>query len=942
MRNFIVIFSLLLISLSGCNEKTTDLAPVNMRVEYKENPFIETGSPRFSWELSSAERGAYQTAYQIRVASSIDILNHQAADLWNSGKVKSDATNQIAYEGEPLQSRQICYWMVRVWDKNGTPGNWSEPKKWEMTLLEKEDWKAQWIGYDLTNLGKGKVYHLPPAPYLRKEFALNQEIKKARLYVTALGLYQMDINGQKVGNQWLTPGWTAYRKRLHFQTYDVTEMVTQGNNAIGSTLSYGWYAGYTGYALLVQLPKVKAFYGEVPHLLAQLEVEYANGEKQVIVTDDTWKASQGPLLETDLLNGETYDANLEQPGWNKPGFDDSAWSNVTVCDTLHPNIELHPGSPVVVTDILRPKTITQRPGKKFIVDMGQNFAGVVTLNVKGKKGQKIVLRFGEMLHPDGRLMTENLRKARATDTYICKGDPDGESWTPQFTFHGFQFVEISGLDYIPDYNVITGLAFSSDNKTAGSFETDNPMVNQLYSNIVWTQKANFIEIPTDCPQRDERLGWTGDAQIYVSSAVLNNDVAAFFNKWIIDLNDSQWDFGAYPNFAPKPFHRMGMIYSPGWMEAGVICPYHIFKTYGDVRMVENSWPYMEKFMAFHEKKSEGKFFYPEASFEDIRPKGGFGDWLSIGKKTPPDFLASLYFGHCAELMSEMATAIGKPDRAEYYRTLFENIKGAVKKHYIDSDSRIFCNADSYGDAKGYVDGNMGFSGHTQTAYANTIYMNFLDETEKAKAGNYLAELVNENGKKLTTGFLGVKQLLPALSQTGNTSLAYTLLLNTEYPSWGFEIEQGATSIWERWNSYTKEGGFVSGMNSFSHYSFGSVYEWMFNHMAGIKNTGVGYKTFVIEPETDSRIGFVKASYHSINGAISSEWLQKSGELNLNVTIPVNTTATIKLPAASASDVVESGVTLHKDIAGIQSIREESGYVWVVIGSGSYRFTCKKQ
>ncbi len=923
--------------ISGSNFKT-DLTATYLRCEYKVNPVIDVKNPRLSWILNSNSRGQYQTAYQIIVASSPEKLEPGKADLWNSEKVISDKTYQIEYKGKPLTSRGICYWKVRSWDKSGIPGTWSKPAIWEMGLLNKNEWKAEWIGLDFNNLGKGKVYHLPPAPYFCKEIKLNGRVKKARLYVTALGLYEFYINGKRIGNDYLTPGWTDYNKRVYYQTYDVTNNLHAGKNALGSILSYGWYAGYVGYALLVQNPKVRGFYGKVPTLIAQLEVEYDNGKTEKFVTDTSWKANYGPIVESDILEGEKYDARKEFNGWSTVGYNDVAWKKVEVYPKADRQIECYPGNPIQVTQIIHPKSITPRENGKYIFDMGQNFAGVVTLKVKGNAGDTVVIRYGEMLYPDGRLMTENLRMARATDTYILKGDPNGEVWTPEFTYHGFQYVEVCGLKEKPDTGTITGLVLGSDTPVNGSFECSNTMVNKLYSNIVWTQRSNFMDIPTDCPQRDERLGWTGDAQIYISSAVYNRDVAAFFTKWLTDLNDAQLPNGAYPVFAPFPHIRAINTYSPGWMEAGIIVPYQIYKTYDDTRVIKKYWSHMVKFMNFLEKKSKGKNFFTEGSFKDIEPKGGYGDWLSIGKKTPPDMLATMYYGYCASMMSEMAKAAGNIESADYYSKLFSKIKHAFLNHYVASDGRLKCNAKAYGSGAGYVDGQLGFSGNTQTAYDNAIYMHMLPDSLIAKAGEYLNQLILDNNGYLTTGFLGVKALLPALSMTGHNETAYQLLLNKGYPSWGYEIENGATTIWERWNSYTKGHGFMSaGMNSFNHYSFGSVCEWMFNYMVGIKTDGPAYKHIIIKPEiSKDNISHAQAWLNTMNGKIVSSWKVKGNKLFMNMTIPVNASSVIYIPAKAADSVKEDGIEINK-VEGIEIDKFEHGYLTVKAGSGVYRF-----
>jgi len=912
--------------------------PIYLRTEYKVNPVTDISKPRLSWELQSVQQNQKQIAYQVLVASSSVLLASNNGNLWDSKKVNSSQTNQIEYGGKELQATQVCFWKIRSWDKDGVVGKWSYTAKWEMGMLTKTNWKASWIGNDLTNLGKGKVYHLPPAPFFRKEVLLNGTIKKARLYVSALGLFDFYINGKKIGIDCFTPGFTDYNKRVYYLTYDITNNVRNGNNAFGSIVSDGWYAGYLGYALLVKNSVVKNFYGKVPLLKAQIEIEFANGKKQLIATDETWKTNHGPILEADILNGETYDSRLEFSNWNKPNFKDDTWKNATVfTDKKDRKLEIYPGNPVRVYKEMKAVSVTLKSENKYLFSLGQNFAGTVRLKVTGKAGDTVRLRYSEVLFPNGDLMTENLRKARATDTYILKGDPNGEVYTPRFTYHGFQYVEVSGLRSKPSLDAITGIVLSSETPQVGTFETDNPMINQLYQNIVWTQRSNYFDIPTDCPQRDERMGWTGDAQAYIKSATFNSDIATFFTKWMVDLNDAQRADNTYPIYAPAPNLRVTDTYSPGWSEAGIICPYIIYKTYGDTKMIEKFWPQMVGYLKFLELKSKGDFVFKEASFEDINPKGGFGDWLSVGKKTPPDMLATMYYAYVADMMSEMANAMGKFDEAKKFHNDFDKIKAAFLMHYSDSKGRFITDTLVYGNGNGYVDGNMGFDGHTQTAYANAIYMDLLTDSEKQKAGNWLVELINSNGGKLSTGFLGVKPLLPALSATGHSDVGYELLLSKQYPSWGFEIINGANTIWERWNSYVKGKGFENnaGMNSFNHYAFGSVNEWLFGNAAGIKLAEPGYKTFIIKPEIANKgINYVKATYHSINGEIKSSWKKVGNKLMINVSVPVNTSADIFIPTKDAITILMNGKALN---TSLKNNNFEDGYLKVVVGSGNYTF-----
>ncbi|MGV3761339.1 family 78 glycoside hydrolase catalytic domain, partial [Parapedobacter sp.] len=795
-------------------------------------------------------------------------------------------------------------------------------------------------------------YHLPPSPYLRKETAVTKQVRSARLYISSLGLHEFYVNGSKIGDDYFASGWTDYNKRVYYHVYDVTEHIKTGTNVFGAILADGWYAGYLGYAVLVGTEQVRGFYGEVPLLKAQVELTFEDGSRQVVSTGADWKASIGAIREADFLQGETYDATEEQAGWNMVGFDDSNWNRVQVfADKRNRALQLYPSHPVRIIEELPVKTINRLANGKYIIDFGQNFAGIIRLKLKGQPNDTLVFRYGEMLHPDGTLVTENLRSARATDTYVMRGDGEEEVWSPGFTFHGFQFVEVSGLKEEPGKDFLMGLVMSSDLETVGHLETDNDILNQIYSNIVWTQRANYLDVPTDCPQRDERLGWTADAQVYIRSATYNNDIAVFHKKWIQDLNDSQWPNGAFPVYAPMPVNattgkaaiRASDTFSPGWSEAGIICTYEIFNAYNDTRIVRSSLPYMVKFMDFLKTRADGNGLIREGSFEDVSPKGGFGDWLSVGNKTSPDLLAAMYYFHCARLMEEMCAAIQETERASTYRTLAASIKDAIMDHYME-DQRFKVDAAFYGDGEGYVDGHIGFAGHTQTAYANAIYMQLLDEQDLLRAGNFLRTLVEQNDDKLTTGFLGFKPLLPALSKTGSVDKAYKLITSTEYPSLGYEVVNGATSIWERWDSYIKGVGFVHNaqMNSFSHYAFGAVNEWFFENMVGIKPIERGFSTFLIKPEIpspDIELSRVSGSYHAIAGMIRSTWDYSGREKYHTLEIPVNTTAYFHLESPSLDGVYINGKPVSKSslVQGIEQIGPDT---CIKLGSGKYEIIIK--
>ena len=887
------------------------LRPHYLRCECRVNPLgIGVTRPRLSWLLQSEERGQRQTAYQVLVASAPERLSEGRADLWDSGKVVSSDTIAVVYKGKPLTSGLRCYWKARVWDAQGRPSDWSPTAYWSMGLLKPADWKAQWIGYDKPRAPKVKKaasdktapVHVPPAVYLRKEFQVKKTVRRASLYASALGWYRVRLNGRDVHATYFDPGWTDYNKRVYYRTYDVTELVRPGDNALGATLSDGWYSGYIGWG------HKRNHYGSKPRFLGQLVIEYTDGSTEVVATGPDWRASTGPIVAADILMGETYDARKEMPGWDKPGFNNAGWARVDVGAELHPLLQPHPGPPVVVIREFHPKKITEPKPGVYVIDMGQNFAGVVRLKTVGRRGRRIRIRHAERLNPDGTIYTRNLRSAKATDTYICRGG-GRETWSPRFTFHGFQYIEITGLEQPPSEETVTGLALSSDTPTAGEFACSDPMLNKLHSNIYWTQRANFIDIPTDCPQRDERLGWTGDAQVYIRTATLNADVQAFFTKWLADLEDAQRADGQFPMVAPLKV--AGDDGGPAWADAGVICPWTIYEVYGDRRLLETHYDAMKRFIAFCEKRS-GPDLLPPKQFHC------FGDWLNIKDPTPKEVIYTAYFAYSAKLTAQAAEALGRKADAARYRKLYRRIKQAFNRAYVSEDGRI--------------------KGDTQTDYVLAIAFDLVDGKKAEQAAAHLVRNIRERNWHLSTGFIGTKDLMLALAKIGRNDVAYRLIHNDTFPSWGFSIKHGATTIWERWDGWTPEKGFQDpGMNSFAHYSFGAVYQWMVENIGGIRNEGPAYKRIRIEPDPDGKLTWARVGYRSIRGWIRTAWKRRDGRLELEVAIPPNTTAVVSAPTADPDAVKESGRPLNQ-APGVRTLRAEKGRVELEIESGTYRFS----
>ena len=722
-----------------------------------------------------------------------------------------------------------------------------------------ENFEGLSIGFDQLRVDAEKAQSDPVitgARYLRKEFCLDKKISRAVLCASALGIYVMRINGQRVGADYFAPGWTDYNIRVYYNTYDVTGLVKQGENAIGGILADGWYSGHVG------MLKERDHYGKNPRLMAQLVVEYDDGSAAVFATDGTWKASAGPILEAEFLAGETYDGRLEMDGWDAAGFDDTGWVAVDVTEKISAKLEPYPSYTVQVFQEIKPLSVTEPNAGTYVFDMGTNFAGVARLKVEAEKGTKITLRFGERLQEDGTIYTDNLRSARATDTYICKGDGI-ELWEPLFTFHGFQYVEVTGYPGQPGLDAVTGIELTSALPVVGGFECSDARLNQLYHNICQTQRANFIDVPTDCPQRDERLGWTGDAQAYVRTAALNCDVEMFFEKWLVDLVDSQFDNGDFPQVAPEVVTSGSG--GPAWSDAGVICPWSIYEIYGDKAVLEKYYDSMARFVEFRDKSAVG----------NLAPKEYhcFGDWLNIDDDTPHDIIYTAYSAGNAQIMAKAAKVLGKDDDVVKYQKLYEDIKAAFNDAYVNDDGLI--------------------EGDSQTCYVLALWFDLVDGQVREMAERHLIRRVEECDWHLSTGFVGTRDLMHVLTKIGRIDVAYRLLFTDTFPSWLFPVKNGATSIWERWNSWTPEDRFGSvGMNSFSHYAYGAVGQWMFENIGGIKAVKPGYEEVVINPQITDELDWARVWHKCKHGKIEVYWKRNGDKVDVDVIVPDGVKATV--------------------------------------------------
>ena len=894
----------------GVGSASTPLAVTNLRCEYKNTPLgMDVLQPRLSWELVSTERATTQTAYQIHVAVSAAKLAKNEL-LWDSGKQSSDASTQVVYGGPALQTGQRYYWQVQVSDNQGRTSAWSEPAYWEMGLLQASDWKAGWITPNVQE----DPSKSNPSPMLRRVFEAKKDIASAQLYASAMGLYQLELNSKRVGDQYFTPGWTAYDFRFQYQTYDVTAQLKPGKNCLGALLGDGWFRGYMGWG------NNHNSYGSKLALLAQLVITYKDGKQQIVGTDADWKATTGPILMSDIYNGETYDARLELPGWSDASYDDKDWKGVTLLETPKQALVAPAGPPVREIQEIKPVKVIKTPEGDTVLDMGQNMVGWLRFHVTAPAGTTITLRHAEVLDKNGNFYTANLRAAMQTIRYTTKGQ-GVETFEPHFTFQGFRYVAVAGWPGEPPLDAFTGIVVHSAIDPTGTFESSSAMLNQLQHNIIWGQKGNFVDVPTDCPQRDERLGWTGDAEVFARTASYNHDTAAFYTKWLKDVALDQQDNGAVPDVIPNVLShktRKGGSGSAGWADVATVVPWTVYLSYGDRRVLEAQYPSMKAWVEYIRRAAGERYLWNTGAT--------YGDWLAFatsdsdypGATTDKDLIQTVYFARSTDLLRAAAEVLDKKDDAEFYALLLQHIRSAFQKEFVTPNGRL--------------------SSNTQTAYALALAFDLLPEPQRQQAADRLAADVR-HFQHLTTGFLGTPVLCKALSDYGHLDEAYMLLNRKEYPSWLYPISKDATTIWERWDGIKPDGTFQdAGMNSFNHYAYGAIGDWMYRVIAGIDidPKQPGYKHILLQPHPGGGLTFAKGSVHSMYGRVASGWELKDGKMTLSVELPANTTATVRLPRAKLEQVTESGKPLQSS-PGISGLRQSDDVVVMEVGSGSYVF-----
>jgi alpha-L-rhamnosidase len=906
MRSLIL---LLILSCLCLNIVAQELIVKDMTIEHKKNPIgIDQIQPRFSWKIDGSMHNLMQTAYSIRVATDEKFSGHKI--IWQSGKVSSGESVLISYNGTVLKSGQRYFWQVKIWDNYKKESKWSETAFWEMGLLTSSEWKAKWVELE------GDTLQYAPSPHFRKDFVINKPVLKARVYVTSHGYYELHLNGKKVGDQVLTPGWTVYSKRLQYQVYDITNQIIAGNNAIGAVLGDGWFRGTLGWG------NNWAIYGKKLGLLLQMRITYTDGTESVVVTDETWKGfNDGAIRMNDIYNGETYDARKKVTGWDLAGFSDKNWQKVSIGNYKNENLIASEGSPVRKIQEIKPVKIIKTPKGSLVVDMGQNMVGWVRLKVKGEKGTVVTLRHAEVLDKFGEFYTVNLRAAKCQLTYTLAGTGD-ETYEPRFTFMGFRYVEVTGFPGQLTTDNITGVVVHSDMTLTGTFECSNPLINQLQHNIIWGQKGNFVDVPTDCPQRDERLGWTGDAQAFCRTAAFNMDVSSFYTKWFKDISADQKQGGEVPDVVPDILDKQGALSthpSAGWGDVAVIAPWTTYLVYGDKRLLETQYPGMKAWVEYIRRKTGESFIW----------KGGstYGDWLfyhpPINNFTEPDgytehdFIATAFYAYSTKLLSLAAKDLGKNEDEKFYTDLFNKIKDVFVHEYVTPAGRVGTNS--------------------QTSYVLALMFDLLPDQLRPNAAQFLVNDIKGRRNHLSTGFLGTPHLCHVLSRFGFTNVAYDLLLQETYPSWLYPVKMGATTIWERWDGQKTDSTFQDpGMNSFNHYAYGAIGDWMYRVSAGIETMGPGYKHIVIQPHPSKRLSYIKASFESSYGTIASGWERKDGKIIVRVKIPANTTAIIILPVDSISKVTEGGKPLSGNTS-FSDIRLSDNKTMIEAGSGDYIF-----
>ena len=913
MKNLSLIFCMFCL-LAACGKKIT-IDVTNPRCELLTSPQgIDLPAPRLSWEITSDERNIRQTAYRILVASSPEKLNADDGDLWDSQNVKSNASVNVPYGGKTLESRTICYWKVKVTTNQGS-SEWSETAFWSMGLMNPADWQAKWTGLDQSFNGDvlDQRNTRLAARYFRKEFDASQKPVNATIYISGLGFYKLDINGKTVGNQEFSPTPTDYSKVVKYNTFDVTNELAQGKNAIAVTLGNGRYFS-------MRQPGVRHF--GFPKMILQLELTYSDGSKQIVVSDDSWKVTaNGPIRANNEFDGEEYDATMEISRWNATGFDDSKWLQAELVQAPEGKLEAQRNLNMKIMETIQPVSISQPKPGMYILDMGQNMVGWVSMKVKGKAGDKVKLRFSEVLQDDGTLYLANIRGALVSDIYTLKGS-ETELFEPIFTYHGFRFVEITGYPGTPTVDDFEGKVLQDEMEITGQFETSNQTLNQIYKNAYWGIRGNYRGMPTDCPQRDERMGWLGDRAVgsHGESFIFGNN--NLYAKWLDDIAQAQREDGSIPDVAPNYWS----IYSDNmtWPGAFLIIANMLYEQFGNQEPIVKHYYSMKKWISYMREK------YMK---DNIMLKDTYGDWCmppespelihskDPARKTDAAVLGTTFYYRMLVLLERFANILNKPADAKAFADEAVVVKNSYNEKFFDRETAQYSNNTVTANLLSLC------YGMVPEGFDDKVFQNIVDKTEKEFEGH------------VSTGLVGIQWLMRGLSDRGRADLAFRIATNRDYPSWGFMIEHGATTIWELWNGNTADPA----MNSHNHVMLlGDLIVWFYEYLAGIQNApgSVAFEKIVMRPYPVDGLDYVKTSYQSLHGLIKSHWQKNGSSFQWEITIPGNTIATVYLPATDKAQVTESGqkASIAK---GVKFLRIEDDYAVFEVGSGNYSFLSGK-
>jgi alpha-L-rhamnosidase len=871
--------------------------PIHLRCEYLTDPLgIDARAPLLTWQLDSDRRGEMESAYEVRVAADAHSLERTAGLLWDSGKAASDGNGQAIYRGEALRSGMRCFWKVRVWDGDGKSSGWSAPASWEMGLLDKADWTGHWIGATTDT-------EYRPAPYLRRSFALSKPIESARLTISGLGYYELHCNGKRVGDHVLDPGYTRYDRRALYVTYDLTPYLRRGENAIGAILGTGWQNVHTRAVWYFD----RAPWRAAPRLLANLRVRYRDGTSETIATDHQWRVATGPIVFDSIYGGESYDARLEMPGWDTAGFRDDGWRRASEVEAPGGLLTAQAMPPIRATQMITPVEVTESKPGVFVFDLGQGLSGHARLTVSAPAGTRITMRYGERLHPDGTLDATHLAQHQIktdppqqfqTDIYICKGG-GVETWEARFVYHGFQYVEVTGLPGKPSQESLKAVFTHTDVPSVGEFSCSNALLNRIWRNTRWSYLSNLASIPTDCPHR-EKNGWTGDAHLAAEAGLLNFDGITLYRKWVDDIADEQRPSGELPGIVPSSGWGYEWGNGPAWDSAYLLVPMYLYLYYGDARILTSHYEGMRRYVDYLTTRAM-----------DGIVSIGLGDWVPWKTETPVEVTSTAYYYRDALIVAKTAELLGRRDEAAHYAALADSIRRAFLARFYDRATHSVANGG-------------------QTALSCALYQELVPTEDRPAVLASLVAAVEKCDNHIDTGILGAKYLLNTLTDCGRTDVAYQIAAQKTEPGWGWWVEQGATTLWESWG----------GTDSRNHIMFGDISAWFVKALAGINPdpSGPGFRHILIQPHVVGDLTSATAHYDSVRGRIESGWRLEGDRLTLRVRIPANATAIVRVPTTdpkSVTEAADAGGALTA--AGIVRHAAEPGFVAVEVGSGEYVF-----